>query len=164
MTSRVHPAIPFHLTLVLAEPGEESKRKPPVKAPGGTCIEPPRTSCGLPHWLSFGTAGREGNCIPATLSKALVRPRLVYPLASLDVSGQWPVVHADASPNEVSNCLCLIPLLYRGRQGLGFRNSIQDIHRFLWPINPLMAASAGRDGSASTARPTFCYHDNMIGL
>ena len=100
MTSRVHPAIPFHLTLVLAEPGEESKRKPPVKAPGGTCIEPPRISRGLPHWLSFGTAGREGTCIPATLSRALCRLRLVYPLASLDVSGQWPISCADASPNE----------------------------------------------------------------
>lgn len=37
---------------------------------------------------------------PATLNKALVRPCLVYPLASLDVSGQWPVSIADASPNE----------------------------------------------------------------
>ena len=36
------------------------------------------------------------------LSRALSRPCLVYPLASLDVSGQWPVFHADASPNEVS--------------------------------------------------------------
>ena len=38
---------------------------------------------------------------PATLSKALCRPCLVYPLASLDVSGQWPVSRAAASPNEV---------------------------------------------------------------
>ena len=57
-----------------------------------------------PLWLSFGTAGREGTCIPATLSEALSRPHLVYPLASLDVSGQWPVYRADASPNEVSIC------------------------------------------------------------
>src|SRR3972149_5471529 len=42
--------------------------------------------------------------IPATLSKALIRPCLVYPLASLDVSGQWPVSCADASPNEVFPC------------------------------------------------------------
>ena len=38
---------------------------------------------------------------PATLSKALFRPCLVYPLASLDVSGQRLVSCADASPNEV---------------------------------------------------------------
>ena len=41
---------------------------------------------------------------PATLSKALCRPCLVYPLASLDVSGQRPVSCADASPNEVFAC------------------------------------------------------------
>ena len=42
-----------------------------------------------------------GKLLPATLSGALIRPSLVYPLASFDVSGQWPVYHADASPNEV---------------------------------------------------------------
>src|SRR5271157_3206517 len=42
-----------------------------------------------------------GFVLPATLSGALSRPGLVYPLASFDVSGQWPVSHADASPNEV---------------------------------------------------------------
>ena len=41
-----------------------------------------------------------GFALPATLSGALSRPGLVYPLASFDVSGQWPVSHADASPNE----------------------------------------------------------------
>ena len=39
-------------------------------------------------WLSFGTARRRVH-LPATLSGALSRPGLVYPLASLDVSGQW---------------------------------------------------------------------------
>ena len=42
-----------------------------------------------------------GMLLPATLSGALIRPGLVYPLASFDVSGQWPFYHADASPNEV---------------------------------------------------------------
>jgi hypothetical protein len=41
-----------------------------------------------------------GVLLPATLSEALSRLHLVYPLASLDVSGQWPVSHAAASPNE----------------------------------------------------------------
>src|SRR5512138_1158016 len=59
---------------------------------------------GLPLWLSFSTAGCEGTCFPATLSKALSRLCLVYPLVSLDISGQWPVFHTDASPNEVSVC------------------------------------------------------------
>jgi len=36
---------------------------------------------------------------------ALSRPRLVYPLASFDVSGQRPVSRADASPNEVPSCI-----------------------------------------------------------
>jgi len=53
-----------------------------------------------PSWSSFGTAQRRENA-PATLSKALSRPCLVYPSASLDVSGQRPVSCADASPNEV---------------------------------------------------------------
>ena len=53
----------------------------------------------VPPWLSFGTARRR-EIIPATLSEALSRPLLVYPLVSLDISGQRPVSHADASPNE----------------------------------------------------------------
>jgi hypothetical protein len=52
-------------------------------------------------WWSFSTAQRKGDTPPATLSKALSRPCLVYPLASLDVAGQWPVSRAAASPNEV---------------------------------------------------------------
>jgi hypothetical protein len=36
----------------------------------------------------------------AALGEALFRPHLVYPLASLDISGQRPVSRADASPNE----------------------------------------------------------------
>ncbi len=55
-----------------------------------------------PLWSSFGTAERRSFTAPATLSDALGRRRLVYPLASLDVSGQWPVSCANASPNEVS--------------------------------------------------------------
>lgn len=62
------------------------------------------TTCDTP-WLSFSTAERKGkkrnSSSPATLSKAFCRPCLVYPLASLDVSGQWPVSRAAASPNEV---------------------------------------------------------------
>jgi len=51
--------------------------------------------------------------IPATLSKALIRLHLVYPLASFDVSGQWPVYLAAAWPNEdCSDCIILIhPLI-----------------------------------------------------
>ena len=54
-----------------------------------------------PLWLSFSTAHRR-DCvsIPATLSEALIRLHLVYPLASFDVSGQWPVYLAAAWPNE----------------------------------------------------------------
>src|SRR5512133_2052997 len=57
-----------------------------------------------PLWLSFSTAHRR-DCvsIPATLSEALIRLRLVYPLASFDVSGQWPVYLAAAWPNEDSS-------------------------------------------------------------
>jgi hypothetical protein len=53
----------------------------------------------LPLWLSFSTAHRR-DLFPATLSEALIRLRLVYPLASFDVSGQWPVYHTAAWPNE----------------------------------------------------------------
>ena len=52
-----------------------------------------------PHWLSFSTAHRRDR-VPATLSEALIRLHLVYPLASFDVSGQWPVYFAAAWPNE----------------------------------------------------------------
>lgn len=50
-----------------------------------------------------------GRNVPATLSKALIRLYLVYPLASFDVSGQWLVYHAAAWPNEVS--ICVVSLL-----------------------------------------------------
>lgn len=72
-------------------------RKPPVLRGGFDCglrpTGPPHAMqcAGCPHWFSFGTARREEFFTPATLSKALIRPCLVYPLASLDVSGQWPV-------------------------------------------------------------------------
>jgi len=43
-------------------------------------------------WYSFGTIQRkEASRFLATLWKALIRQSLFYPLASLDVSGQWPV-------------------------------------------------------------------------
>jgi len=49
--------------------------------------------------------------IPATLSEALSRPHLLYPLASFDVSGQWPVYLAAAWPNEdYSDCTMVIHL------------------------------------------------------
>jgi hypothetical protein len=38
--------------------------------------------------------------LPAILGEALFRPHLSYPLESLDISGQWLVSSADASPNE----------------------------------------------------------------
>lgn len=57
-----------------------------------------------PSLLSFGTAQRRdpfiGVFLPAILGKALFRPHLSYPLESLDISGQWLVSGADASPNE----------------------------------------------------------------
>ena len=64
----------------------------------------------LPHWLSFSTAHRRDQLpIPATLSGALFRLHLVYPLASFDVSGQWPVYLAAAWPNEDdSSCTAVI--------------------------------------------------------
>lgn len=64
-----------------------------------------RSSLFAASWLSFGTARRRDKpVIPAMFSKALIRPYLVYPLASLDVSGQWRISHTAASPNEVSIC------------------------------------------------------------
>lgn len=61
----------------------------------------------LPLWLSFSTANRREKLpyFPATLGEALCRLRLVYPLASFDVSGQWLMYAADAWPNEdYSSC------------------------------------------------------------
>ena len=81
-----------------------TSRKPPRDKPGRLIKHISQRSALRPHWLSFGTAQRRGKLIPATSSKAFYRRCLVYPLASLDVSGQWPVSCADASPNEV--CLC----------------------------------------------------------
>ncbi len=76
---------------------------------------------GRPLLLSFGTVGCERSCIPATLSTALTRPCLVYPLASLDVSGQWPVVHADASPNKESIYVNTYTLAKSQSQGSAFK-------------------------------------------
>ena len=83
-------------------PREAQQKTPPCARQGGVIIERPQcvaAPCIRASWWSFGTAQRRVN-IPATLSKALCRPCLVYPLASLDVSGQWPVSCAAASPNE----------------------------------------------------------------
>ena len=126
-------------TLDLAKPGAESKRKPPLKKPGGTSINPAHNWRSWPLWLSFGTAGREGTCIPATLSEALSRPHLVYPLASLDVSGQWPVFHADASPNEVSICCVILPPGTENSQGPS-----KDSHVFFTCNEEVIQAGAHR--------------------
>ncbi len=82
--------------------------KPPVNETGGG-LKYAKKSISA-SWFSFGTARRKETIIPATLSEALIRLHLVYPLASLDVSGQWPVYLAAAWPNEGSICLVTIPL------------------------------------------------------
>ncbi len=67
---------------------------------------------------------------PATLSGALSRPSLVYPLASLDVSGQWPVYHAAASPNEVLfNGANILPRSYlcQGPYAFGCKITIPSV-------------------------------------
>jgi len=82
-----------------------AKRKPPVIKPGGAENMRYKTP---PLWLSFSTAHRR-DYVPATLSEALFRLHLVYPLASFDVSGQWPVYLAAAWPNEdYSSCTTFI--------------------------------------------------------
>jgi hypothetical protein len=63
------------------------------------CRGPAAQRCGAPPLVWLLALHGVGNS-PATLSEALLRPHLVYPLASFDVSGQWPVSRADASPNE----------------------------------------------------------------
>ncbi len=74
----------------------------------------------LPLWLSFSTAHRRDQLpIPATLSGALFRLHLVYPLASFDVSGQWPVYLAAAWPNEdYSSCTVFIHPRYKDCQAV----------------------------------------------
>ena len=104
------------------------KESLPIK-PGGMLTARSHTPMRWPHWLSFGTAGREGTCFPATLSGALSRLCLVYPLASLDVSGQWPVFHTDASPNEVPIYIGAYPTARRQSQE-AFR------YNFLFPKVP----------------------------
>ena len=82
------------------------------------------TGCTPPHWLSFGTARRrDGASIPATLREALSRLPLVYPLASFDVSGQWPVSHAAAWPNE--GCSIALSLYTRGKKPVKRVNLLQ---------------------------------------
>ncbi len=87
------------------------------------------TAVDTPLWWSFGTACRRV-VIPAMLSKALDRPCLVYPLASLDVSGQWPVSHADASPNE--GFLLQIRLIITLKSWIGSLGNSLDLHPAGW--------------------------------
>ena len=44
-------------------------------------------------------AGVPASTIPATLAFALIRRGLFYPLASLDISGQWPVFEQEPHRN-----------------------------------------------------------------
>ena len=44
-------------------------------------------------------AGVPASEIPATLAFALIRRGLFYPLASLDISGQWPVFEQEPHRN-----------------------------------------------------------------
>ena len=116
LCSNVDPSLrprahPLHTRVVwIGPPGLRNtgaKRNLPVRRPGRlarTHIAPRRNALEAnPHWLSFGTARRR-EPVPATLSKALLRPCLAYPLASLDVSEQRPVYRAGASPNEGLSC------------------------------------------------------------
>jgi hypothetical protein len=85
--------------------------KPPVRIPGGCWI---RFTQALQEWIPESLPPGRALALrvvvapgyrlvhPAILSKALIRPCLVYPLASFDVSGQWLISHTAASPNEVS--------------------------------------------------------------
>ena len=84
---------PRQSDMALIQPWRGDKKKPPHTTPRE--VEIARITrryetSGGPPWSSFGTAQRR-ETTPATLNKALCRPCLVYPLASLDVSGQRPV-------------------------------------------------------------------------
>ena len=83
--------------------------KPPVYQTGGELKAYKKTAYSPPGLaLALRVVGIL--TFPATLSETLIRSHLVYPLASLDVSGQWPVYLAAAWPNEGSVCLSTIPL------------------------------------------------------
>jgi len=84
-----------------------AKWKPPVIQPGGAKTRVAKRC--LSGWASALHIVGTGISVPATLSEALIRLHLVYPLASFDVSGQWPVYFAAAWPNEdYSNCTVVI--------------------------------------------------------
>ena len=91
------PSRPVHLNLAIRP--VQGKRNLPVDLNQEEDIQLPANFLRAPpgRVLALRVVG---DLLPATLSGALIRPGLVYPLASFDVSGQWPVSHADASPNE----------------------------------------------------------------
>ena len=93
---RTHAADFCQCLLEFSGMPSESTRSPPFKKinlleiSGGWNIATPRRDSASASWSGFGNARRR-ELAPATLSGALIRPSLVYPLASFDVSGQWPV-------------------------------------------------------------------------
>ena len=58
-------------------------------------------------------AGMPAFAVPATLAVPLSRGGLFYPLASLDISGQWPVFEQEPHLNGWSSLSCC----QRARQG-----------------------------------------------
>ena len=119
---RTHAADFCQCLLEFSGMPSESTRSPPFKKinlleiSGGWNAATPRRDSASASWSGFGNARRR-ELAPATLSGALIRPSLVYPLASFDVSGQWPVYHADASPNEGSVVVLRIHPQIAVRQG-----------------------------------------------
>src|SRR5207245_7830779 len=81
-------------------PGAAARRSPLLRGSRSErAIPPPALIWGhagagtlgwLPHSFSFGTAWRRATG-SAISGAALGRRHLLYPLASLDLSGQWPV-------------------------------------------------------------------------
>jgi hypothetical protein len=108
---------PFPVPCDLAEAWHIINRTPPNRT-GGVRANRDNQRSHPPAPPGRGLALRVvGFILPATLSGALSRPGLVYPLASFDVSGQWPVSHADASPNEVIQFVATIHPSKTTRQG-----------------------------------------------
>ena len=125
-------------------PCNKFRRKPSMitKKPPGAGRFPNLTI--IPRVASRAPPGRVlalcivGLTLPATLSGALSRPSLVYPLASLDVSGQWLVYHTDASPNEVIQlCTNIMPEFHLVNTIRLFRLPLTDYHGFT--VNTLPA-------------------------
>ena len=112
VTAVVHALTPLlHLCCTQvagAGPSTGAKRDLPVSRPRGghntsLCSAARSNATGHPPGRALALRV-VGNSVPATLSKALIRPCLAYPLASLDVSEQRPVYRAGASPNEGPFC------------------------------------------------------------